>query len=266
MKIICLVSLLAMLTVMGCHEKNSQSNVILTSNSLDTMEIAYLELKLLGQRIFPKNLDSVHNEQVNSAKILLQFASDNYQYLFFNVGTRPKFLSDAYWNSTITGYLEKRLAATPPSNQFLRIDYRDGPYLSAYYNRTDSLIFLTANLDASTYNKSNGLGLCYFSTIDTLFKLENIVVGNSIAQLLRQWNGSEAIPNESEYQIVLMDATTQVSNAWYLNIPGSYSTYSNAVVLTIGNGRIVRIEYFDTEYVDYIFMKRPVYTKDIHLH
>ena len=61
-----------------------------------------------------------------------------------------------------------------------------------------------------------------------------------------------------------MDATSQINNAWYINFPDHYSNYTNALVLSFEKNKLVRIQYVQSEYVEYIFKNKNILTRDIH--
>ena len=105
----------------------------------------------------------------------------------------------------------------------------------------------------------------YLSTSDTLLKINRTIsVRKELDNVLSDLKIPNTFINKSDFELVLMGATNQIDNAWYNNFPDHYSEYSVAIILSIKNNKISKIEYLDLEYIDYVFKQKSISTKDIH--
>lgn len=235
----------------------------------DTLKIPYLDTFLLGHQIFPniKKTNEVKNEL--SEKILLTFLSGGYYYIFFNKN-KIDFLTSTYWDMHLVEYMNYSDSNNLIRSRFDRLDYTDGPFLTGFYNPTDSIIVTTSSLIKTDLDNVKKISVRYFSTSDTLLKLkENISVGVDLKSTIEGLNIPvipELSKQEGDFKIVLLEATSQVKNAWYNNINDCCSDYSVSVILSFKGNKLFRIEYLDYENMDDVFKQNNITVKDIHMH
>lgn len=248
----------------ACNESHNSKT---SYHSNDTLNIGYLDTILTGERIFPMSHDSSKLSQLIDAKVLLVFKSEDYYYVFVNEN-KFDFVSNSYWDKLALKYFD---ADSNKSSHFTRIDYSDGPFLSGLYSEKDSIITYTADLRKRSLNSLNDLRVRYFSTKDTLLKInDKVKVGNRLVSAFSDLN----IPiNDNNYRsignvnIVLMKATSLIDNAWYTQLaPDCCPEYTTAINLAFKDNKLRQIQYLDYEYIPYLFKKKRVTTKDIHLH
>lgn len=236
----------------------------------NTLRIGYLDTTLCGERIFPISHDSIKLGQLNDAKVFLVFKSDDYYYVLLNAN-KFDFLSNSYWDKLAFEYFRSFEGDSIRSSHLTRIDYSDGPFLSGLYSEKDSIITYTADLRKVDSSSRNKFSVRYFSTNDTLMIIsDKVKVGSSLENTF----SSLGIPiNDNNYQsindvnIVLMKATSLIDDAWYLQLNSNCCPdYTAAINLTFKKNELRQIQYLDYEYIPYLFQKKKVTTKDIHLH
>ncbi|MBK7682332.1 MAG: hypothetical protein IPJ26_07610 [Bacteroidetes bacterium] len=198
---------------------------------------------------------------------MLSFESGNYYYLFYNKKNKLEILSSTYWDQQMPKYINFKIEDGLLSyTRFIKVDYYD-PFLTGFYNSKDSIIVQLSNLRDIDLENKDQLFVNYFSTTDTLIKLnKNISVGHSLEDMLFKLQIANYFNRKKDVELVLMETTTQVDNAWYKKYPDNCSEFSISVVLSIKNNKLTRIQYFNLEYIDYVFKQKNVLTKDIHYH
>lgn len=238
-----------------------------TSNTVDALKIGYSDTSLIGKKLFPVTTDSNKLKNLLNEKVLLSFESYNYYYNFYNKKNKLDILSKKYWNQLMPQYVDFSVDDGLLSySRFNKVNYYD-PFLTGFYNSKDSIIISGFDLGIKDLQNKDRFQVNYFSTYDTLFKLSNnILVGKSLDNVLFELQVPNSIKQKTEFNLVLMEATTQIDNAWYNSYPDYCSDYSVTVILSIKNNKLTRIQYLDLEYIDYIFKQKSVSTSDIHYH
>lgn len=231
-----------------------------TANN-DTLLIQSLDTFLVGKQVFPLKTDSGNSKDFVDDTILLCFESDYYYYCFYNKKAGIDFLSNSYWNKKIPRYLDQVDNSNLNGLKFKRIDYTDGPFLTGFYNSKDSIIVLTAELRKRELKNLNELRVSYFSTNDTY---SQGFISSRVKNIISELRIPSRFQQQAEYKVVLMEATSLVNNAWYNSYRECYSEFSNAIVLSMIGNEILRIQFLDSEYIDYLFKKKDVKTEYIH--
>lgn len=251
-----------------CTSDSNESN---HPRQLDTLKIGYSDTNvtdkiIVGELIYPKRVDKENPCALSKNKILLVFKSGNYYYVFYNRKYIDEFLDYRVWEYMLPKYLHVYDSANNVTRQYKVIEYQDGPFLTGFYNEKDSIIVSTHNLR----NRLNYLSFSYFSTYDTIYSFEkSIRVGDSIGVALRKINLSEYIKNGRCFdtlKIVLLIADSRIENAWYKKCSGIFDVLSEALILTFLKNRLYRIEFVSPEFVRDVYMKRQIFTKDVHMH
>jgi hypothetical protein len=261
-----LITILFFNTLISC---NTQINEVSNSIVKDTLRIKYLDTILIGKQMFPSTIDTNYLKHLVNEKVLLSFKSGNYYYVFFNKNDKINFLSSSYWGKLAVKYLNSTGVDSSKHSYFTMIDYSDGPFLTGFYNLKDSIIITGSNLKRSYLKGKKQVQVNYFCTSDTLLKFNNLFsVGSDIKNVVTKLKipfDHNFIKQNGDLKIVLMEATSLIDNAWYSSInPDCYSDYSNAIVLSFIENKLVQIQYLDLEYTYYIFRQKNVSTKDIH--
>jgi len=249
------------------EDKMSSTSIETNANEVDTLKIEYSDTILVGKKLFPITPDSNKLKDILNENILLVFESGNYYYIFHNKIKKLDFLSSKYWEQLMPKYVNFKIEDGLLSySRFSKVSYHD-PFLTAFYNSEDSIIIQGYDLNREYLLSQNEFSVSYFSTSDTLFKLNNnISVGKSLEDVLLELQTPNFLKPKTEFNLVLMEATTQIDNAWYNNYPENYSDYSVTVILSIRNNKLIRIQYLDLEYIDYIFKQKSISTSDVHYH
>lgn len=247
----------------SCIETQKENIIVTNSKALDTLEIGYLNKILVGKRLFPAK----DSKDILDNQILLFFKSENHYFAFYNKKKEVKILSTSYWEHFVPAYINFSIEDGLLSyTRFNKIDYFD-PYLTGFYNSKDSIIITGSNLDIKDLHSKNQLRMKYLSISDTLISLDkNIKVGKSIDSILIELGIPNNINLEQNSELVLMEATSVINNAWYNDFPEYSTDYTVGVILSILNNKISRIQYIDSEYLDLIFSQRNISTEDIHYH
>ena len=257
-----------LVSLRSCTSVSDKSN---NPSQLDTLKIGYSDTNvsdkiIVGTLIYPKSVDEKNPCTLAKNKILLVFKSGNYYYVFYNKKYIDEFLDYRVWEHMLSKYLHVYDSANNVARRYKVIEYQDGPFLTGFYNEKDSIIVSTHNLR----NKLKHLSFSYLSTYDTLIRVkDNVRVGMNIDKVLRHLNLDQYIEVKSvidTLNLVLLIANSEVDNAWYKKCKGSSSYLSDAIILTFINKVLNRIEYVEAEFVDYVYKKKQVYTKDVHMH
>ena len=242
-----------------------QKKEIYTDNSieLDTLKISYSDTVLIGKKIFPTCRELRKPKELINDNLLMFFQSNNYYFAFYNREKKNDFLTAHYWDQLISKYIDFSDEDSLLSySRFIKVNYND-PFLIGFYNSKDSII--TAKFDVGVRDFQDQFHIHYLSTSDTLLKInKNILVRKKIDNILSDLKIPNTFIKKSDFKLVLMEATTQIDNAWYKDYPDHCSDYSVAIILSIKNNKISRIEYLDLEYIDYVFKQKSISTKDIH--
>lgn len=242
-----------------------QKKEIYTDNSieLDTLKIGYLDTLLIGKQLFPTSKELREPKELLNDDLLLFFESNSYYFAFYNREKKNDFLIAHYWDQLISEYIDFSVEDGLLSySRFTKVNYND-PFLIGFYNSKDSII--TAKFDVGASNFQDQFHVHYLSTSDTLLKInKTISVRKKLDNILSDLKIPNTFIKKSDFELVLMEATTQIDNAWYNDFPDHCSDYSVAIILSIKNNKISRIEYLDLEYIDYVFKQKSISTKDIH--
>lgn len=227
----------------------------------DTLKVSYINKDIIGRQLYPLNLDSINELKFAENNLLLQFKTTKYNLFYYNKKSNLKFLNSNYWDSLILKYIKDVNCDTKNQNKFKVVFYED-PFLTGIYRGTDSII--AQKMVSSDINSMEKLSLKYFSTLDSVFKLtKNIYVGAHIKSFLNDLNIIDNLNNNINLEIVLMEATSQIDNAWYLKHEKSFSNYTIAVVLLIEDCKVKKIQFVDVEYIEFILNLKEVNTNTI---
>ena len=255
-----IISICCLLLVSSCKhiDNNKKLN---TSNKVDTLKIGYLDTLLIGKQLYPSKV----SKGLLNDKILLLFKSNNYYYAFYNRVNNDSLLSAIYWQKLIPKYIDFSLEDGLLSySRFNKVNYYD-PFLTGFYNSKDSIVTAGFDLGVKDLQNRKKIDVNYLSTSDTLLKVnQNISVGKSLDNILIDLDFPYEFKKEKDFELVLMEATSQVNNVWYNNFPNHYTDYSIAVILSIKDSKISKIQYLNLEYIDYVFKQKRIFTKDIH--
>ncbi len=261
-----LIVILFVETLLHCSFQKKQTSCL---NGKDTLRIRYSDTILVGKQVFPLVADTNSIKHLINERVLLTFESRDYYYVFFNKKEEIFFLSSTYWEKLIPKYLNSLDVDRSNSSKYIEVEYSDGPFLTGFYNLTDSIIVLTSELKRKELKNTKKLHLYYFSTYSTLLKLKEFVaIGSKIEEVIKKLqipSPTNLLRKKKDFKVILMEATSFIDNAWYNRIlPNCYSDYSITIVLSFSNDKLVQIKYLDIEYIGYIFKQKNVLTKDIH--
>jgi len=259
MKYFILISILTVYLFASCKSEglknvNTQMD-LLENNQLDTLKIGYLDTILTGKQLFPQKADSIYLDKFIKEDILLVFESGEYLFVFYNSNKIIDFLSANYWQYCIPKYINKIQGGMLNNSYLNRIDYSEGPYITGLYSVKDSIIAATSDFKNSNYSKKQKLRITYFSTSDSILKLnENISVGSNYVDVINEIKLSKF--NTNKNKIVLLNATSLINNAWYIGRdPKCYMGYSDVVILSFRDKHLVEVKYLDFEKLEYVFKK-----------
>lgn len=242
-----------------------QKKHIYADNSieLDTLRISYLDTLLVGKQLFPTSKELREPMKLFNDDLLLFFESNTYYYAFYNKEKKNDFLNTYYWNQLVLKYIDfSGEDGLLSDSRFTKVSYND-PFLIGFYNSKDSIV--TAKFDVSVSNFQDQFHIHYLSTSDSLLRINKIIsVGKKLDTVLSDLKIPNTFIKKSDFKLVLMEATTQIGNVWFSDFPNDCSDYSIAIILSIKNNKISRIEYLDLEYMDYVFKQKSVSTKDIY--
>lgn len=254
------ISCLFFLSSCGNIQKNKTPDI--SFNKADTLKIGYSDTLLIGKQLFPTEL----SEDLINDRVLLLFESNDYYYAFYNAKKENNFLSPQYWNQLTSKYIDFSIEDDLFSyTRFIKVDYYGGPFTTGFYNSKDSII--TNKVDCEVFELQKKLNVYHLSTSDTLLKVNNnISVGKSLDDVLFELEIPNTFIQKKDFELVLMEATTQIDNVWYNDFPDYCSDSSVTVILSVKNRKISRIQYLDLEYIDYVFKQKSISTKDIHYH
>ncbi|MFO8021850.1 MAG: hypothetical protein R6U65_05230 [Perlabentimonas sp.] len=263
--------LIAILLVAILIGNSTQGNKISNYNGKDTLRIEYADTILIGKQIFPSILNTNHLKQLVDERVLLTFESGNYYYVFFNKKEKINFLSTTYWDKLTPKYLNSSDVDNFNYSRFTMVDYSDGPFLTGFYNLKDSIIVTGSNLERSYIKDKDRIQVNYFSTSDTLLKLNDLIsVGYKARDVITELQiplDHNLLKQKGDFKIALMVATSLIDNAWYSRInPDCCLDYSVTIVLSFTDNKLVQIQYLDLEYIYYVFRQKDVLTNDIHYH
>ncbi len=237
---------------------------IVSINRTDSLYIDRLKLTLIGEQLYPRESKPNNLRRILDEKVLLLFESGMYAYCFYNKTQETNFLTGSFWGNLLPKHLNQSYYNLTEESRYKRIDYTDGPFLTGFYSAEDSIVLHTADLKRFENKKTSEVYVNYCSISDTLFEFNNISVGDSLEKLLYEFHIPDFFSSKEKFNLVLMDATSQINNAWYINFPDHYSNYTNALVLSFEKNKLVRIQYVQSEYVEYIFKNKNILTRDIH--
>lgn len=248
----------------------SSQNSKTSFDDKDTLKIGYIDTVLIGEMIFPKSLDSNKLSELKEVDVLLIFKSGDYCYVFFNE-SKSDFLFNSYWDKLAAEYYSFLESDSISSPHLIRVDYSEGPFLSGLYSKNDSIITFTADLRKANSRSLDKLRVRYFSTQDTIIEIyDKINVGSSLETAISNLKVpiiDEKYHSSGDVNIVLMNATSLIDNAWYLELNSNCCPdYTTAINLSFKKNKLRQIQYLDYEYIQYLFQKEKVTTKDIHLH
>jgi len=259
--------LIAILLIAILKGYSTQEKKISNSNGKDKLIIEYDDtvLILIGEQIFPSTLDTNHLKHLVDERVLLIFESGNYYYVFFNRNEKINFLSDTYWRKLTPKYLNLSDCDSSNHFRFTKIEYSDAPFLTGFYNLTDSIIVPTSELRRKGLKNIDQLRANYFSTSDTLLKLnEAVSVGFEVKDVVTELqilSDPNLLKQKGDFKIALIEATSLINNAGYSRI--NYLDCSGTIVLSFVDNKLIQIQYLDWEYIYYIFRQKNVLTKDI---
>lgn len=242
----------------SCKNKGKINAQKYDYNTTDTLKIDYLKMNIIGHRLVPKK-NKTDYERLRNGNLLLLFESDYKFYAFYNKEKSIKLLTSAYWSQLMFNHIflknKDSLIYYP---RFVKVEYND-PYLTGFYSKSDSIIVGKGRL------RKSELQLNYVYTNDSLLILDRTInIGSSANDVLNKLELSEDMILKDNFELVLMEATNQVSNAWYNSFPNLHSDFSSIVMMKFSDGHLQSINYLDGEYADYVFRNKTINTRDIH--
>ncbi len=258
-----LILIISFFSLFSCDGQRLKQDQVF--NKLDTLKIVYGDtLFLVGKQLFPTKTDAIGKNNIDSLSVSLFFQSGNYYYVFYKKKL-PDFLSYDYWNKLLPKYINFSFedGVHPYYQDYIKVNYYS-PYLTGFYNSNDSII-INGDWEIKELQNKHQLEVKYFSTSDTLLKLDkNIAVGADLANILPELNlPINFKPNES-FELVLMEATFEITNVRYNRCFDCYlKDIPNAVVLSIKKHKLVRIQFNDSEFTEYLLKKKNISTKDV---
>lgn len=232
-------------------------------NNPDTLKMRYADTFLTGNLLLPVQL----SKDLTENNVLLLFNSGNNYYIFLNRAKKNNFLSPNDWGIQMKKYVDFSISDGRFSfSRFSKVDYYL-PFLTGFYNSKDSIIITGSDLNRSDLEKMKEFQLNYFSTCDTLFKLnKNISVGKCLEDVLFELQIPNYFDQSNEVNLFLMEATNQIDNAWYNQYPAICTNNTVVVILSIEKNKITRIKYLNSDYIECIVRPNSFSTRDIHMH
>jgi hypothetical protein len=238
-------------------QKNNEKNLL---SKFDTLWIDDLDMYLLGRKYFNYS-DSINNKQFSNKASLFSFHSNNYYYVFYNSSKAPSFLHSAFWDKRVFQILNSSKSKSNRKSNYKKIIYNDGPFMTGFYNSNDSIIIASYSINIAQNDKAYLVN--YFSTTNSVFDLNGIRVTTSVDTILKVFNIKKIPYPQKRFNIVLTLASTQIRKSWYREFDCCYTeSYPIAIKLSIVENKLMRIEYFSFEFVEFLYKQRKYSTKN----
>lgn len=257
--------LFLIMLILACRSTNITAGY--ESVNIDTLKVRHFDTYMLGRQLFPSEVDLKLINNLIDQEILLVFESGRHIFMFYNRNKKPNYLSTSYWNEQVCLTLNRYFYSRNNVNKLNRVDYLDGPYLTGFYGKTDSILVHTSDIKRFESKISNKIYVNYFSTKKTSFKLGNICIGITSNDLLSKLGGAQIKDlgtRKGIYYLIIMQATTKLNNAWFANYPNLLNDDTNAIIFTLKDNKLARIEFCDFESAEHLFRKEIVNTNKIH--
>lgn len=263
--ILCLIPFLVFLIISCNNHQTSSYKKVAEKEGQDTLWIRYLDTFLIGEIIYSLKIDCEKvNKDTDTVSLIYFFDASTYIY-FINPKVNLEIIKYEHRDVIVKEFIDY---SYENGSEISIVDY-DSPYLTGIYDNSDSIIVLSTIKDDLFNERIIIPNSChYISITDKLKNLSSYFkIRDNFDEINKKLNISSNIKlKQEDFKIVLVELFSEINNNTYDCFKDKTTkAFSDFIVLSFEKNNLIEIQFADWEYLQYVFYKNKIYSKDIHL-